>query len=315
VVLHDDVPPDAPPDQLDSLVQRDAVLEALARLGHRAEAVAFGPGLADLQRDEPDVVFNLIESPGGDGRLAHLGPAWLESQRIPFTGSGAAAVALTTDKWLTKLALAARGVPVPADWPAGGPRYIVKSRFEEASVGLADDCVVHAHELPLAADRLRDRLGGSVVIETFVDGRELNLSLLETAEGWRALPPAEIRFVDFEPGKPKIVGYAAKWHEDSPEYRNTPRSFEVEGVDLDRVRAVAISACRGLGLGGHVRVDLRLTPAGEPVVMELNANPCLSPDAGYLAAAARAGLSLDDVVEALIEGALRRARSTLVASH
>ena len=117
------------------------------------------------------------------------------------------------------------------------------------------------------------------------------------------LPPAEIVFDGYPPGKPRIVGYRAKWDAESFEYRHTVRSFEFERRDaplVDSLRSLALRCWELFGLRGYARVDFRVDAAGRPWILEVNANPCLSPDAGFAAAAARAGLSFERVVERIV---------------
>lgn len=308
LVLHDVVADGAPPDQVDALVQAEVVREALAARGHAVVVEAFRLDAGPILAHRPDVIVNLVESVGGDGQLAHLPPALFETLGIPFTGSGAAALAVTTHKRLCKRALAARGLAVPEDWPAGGPRYIVKSLWEHASLGLDDDCLVDHAEVPAAIERLAPRLGGDTVAETYVDGRELNVSLIEIGGEVRVLPIAEIAFA-LPPGRERIVGYRAKWDPDSAEWDGTPRTFDVPGIDAEAVAALCRRCWDALGLRGYVRVDLRV-PAdrdgrvcGAPVVLEINANPCLSPDAGFAAALARGGIALEDAIVAIVAAA------------
>lgn len=303
LVLHDRVPDGAPPDQADALVQAAVFRRALPDC--ELTIAPFGEDTAARLLDA-DLVVNLVESVGGDGRLAHLAGALLEVARVPFTGNGAAALALTTDKQLTKRLLEAHGLAVPADWPAGGPRWIVKSRWEEASFGLDDDCVVDAAALPEAAVRLAPRLGGEVVVESYVPGDEVNVAILEVDGEPVVLPIARIAF-DLPDGRIPIVGYRAKWHEESDECIGTPRSFDLGDLPVDALRAGSLRAWQIAGLRGYARVDWRVPPGGEPVVLELNANPCLSPDAGFMAAANRAGLTEADVARALLAAARRRA--------
>ena len=103
------------------------------------------------------------------------------------------------------------------------------------------------------------------------------------------------------PGKPRIVDYAAKWHAGSFEFCNTVRRFEFDAADrplLARLEDVAKACWRLFGLRGYARVDFRVDAAGRPWVLEVNVNPCLSPDAGFAAAAARRGLDLPAVCAA-----------------
>ncbi|HEU4618002.1 MAG TPA: D-alanine--D-alanine ligase, partial [Gammaproteobacteria bacterium] len=135
---------------------------------------------------------------------------------------------------------------------------------------------------------------------------ELNVALIARAGQAVALPPAEIRFDAFPPGKARIVGYAAKWNTASFEYTNTPRSFEVEPELARAVEAAARACWRAFELEGYARVDFRIDEGGRPWVLEVNANPCLSPDAGFAAALERAGVDYTEAVKWLVDDALRR---------
>src|SRR5262249_30589267 len=156
-------------------------------------------------------------------------------------------------------------------------------------------------------ERRRAELGGDWFAEEFVPGRELNVALLAERGGARALPVAEIRFDAFPADKPRIVGHAAKWNIDSFEYRNTRRSFAVEPQVRERLRRVALDCWALFKLDGYARVDFRVDERGKPWVLEVNANPCLSPDAGFAAALAEAGIGYEAAVERLIDDALERA--------
>ncbi|RJP37206.1 MAG: hypothetical protein C4547_05880 [Phycisphaerales bacterium] len=151
------------------------------------------------------------------------------------------------------------------------------------------------------------RFGDELFAEAYIDGREFNLSLLCGPRGPQVLPPAEIDFVDYPPEKPHIVGYAAKWDDRAFEYHATPRRFDVDEADrglVETLRALAVHCWRLFDLRGHVRVDFRVDERNQPWILEVNANPCLSPEAGFMAAAARAGLTIEHVVERLLRDAV-----------
>lgn len=148
--------------------------------------------------------------------------------------------------------------------------------------------------------------------EQFIDGREFNLSLIAGENGPIVFSPAEIDFSTFPPERPKIVGYSAKWDPDSFEYSATPRRFGFPPEDEVLLRQLATLAQRCwkvFHLRGYVRVDFRVDPRGQPWILEINTNPCLSPDAGFVAAAAQAGWSLDQVVAAILADAFRASSS------
>jgi D-alanine-D-alanine ligase len=302
-------------------VQLALVERELEASGHRCHRLALDLDLERARRwlsdVRPELVFNLVESLGGSSRLAHLGPALVESLGIPCAGASSTAFLETTDKLHAKRRLAEAGLPTPAWFEAGDENrivgrdakapFIVKPIHEDASVDLDDGAVVQG----AAAARARVAAAARPSFaEAYVEGRELNLSLLAKDSGVELLPPAEISFEAWPEGKPRIVGYAAKWDEHSFESVHTPRRFDFPPSDaplLARLADLSHRCWRLFGLGGWARVDFRVDAQGEPWILEINANPCLSPDAGFPAAAARAGLSTRDVLTRIVAAALSRA--------
>ncbi len=318
VVLHGEVAEGAASDEQDVLVQAGLVSRALAGQGHDPVIVPVSLNFSDLVSRlnalRPDFAFNLVESVAGQGRLIHTVPALLDCLNLSYTGAGTEAVFLTSNKLLAKRILHRDGLDTPA-WLAGNDAftgnftpgfYIVKSVWEHASIGLDEDAVMSAER---AADLLAvlasrgDGPAGTRFAEAFIEGREFNLSLIGGPGGPEVLPLAEIRFDDYPPGKVRVVGYRAKWREDSFEYRHTRRSFDFPDEDaplLNRLREAALKCWRLFNLKGYARVDFRVDSTGRPWILEVNTNPCLSPDAGFHAAAERAGLTFDQVVRRIV---------------
>jgi len=322
VLLHDASASDGRVDELDALEQVEVVASTLRRLGHETTTLGFGLDLESVRRElieiDPDLVFNLVESVGGEGRLIHLAPALLDSLGIPYTGAPTEAMFLTSHKILAKRMLARSGERTPTwmdeDGRAGGEiaypaRFIVKSVWEDASLGLDDDTVVEVEGPDALRECIRSRkssLGGEAFAEAWVEGREFNLALLELEGRWACLPVPEMLFVDYPAGKPKLVGYRAKWDDASFEATHTMRSFDLDPRDRVLHRELEVLArrvCRQFGLRGYARVDVRVDSQGRPWILELNANPCLSLDAGYIAAAEQAGHDAPFVVDAIVRAA------------
>jgi D-alanine-D-alanine ligase len=313
--------PGAGQDEQDVLVEVQTVREALGVLGYRPEEVQLDLDLRQaaetLQGLSPCLVFNLVESVAGRDRLAHLAPSLLEHLGLPFTGCSTAAMFATSNKLLAKSLLKGAGVPTPrwravaaADPPGPEvpPPWIVKSVWDHASIGLSAGSVASS-ETELRMELARRSGSAGLFLESYIDGREFNLSLLEIDGRPVVLPVAEIRFVGYAAGVPRIVDYAAKWSSDSPQYNNTPRSFEFPPADtplLQSLRELALRCWRLFELSGYARVDFRVGSDGRPWVLEVNSNPCLSPDAGFQAAAARAVLSSTQIVEHIVAACLRR---------
>lgn len=323
-VLHNDVPDTAPPDEKDALLQAEAVRAALLALGHETTLIPFPMDIRQVIEKfslmRPDGVFNLVESVGGQGRFIHLAPAVLDALSIPYTGSPTSAIFLTSHKLEAKRRLRSAGLPtppwhstgdVPADVPVPGVPFIIKSVWEHASIGLGDDSIIgamDARELQVELERRKEQLGGEAFAEWYIDGREFNLSLLEGKEGVSVLPPAEILFRDFPVDKPRIVGYRAKWDEGAHEYHNTPRSFDFPAEDkglLERLKTLSRSCWDLFGLRGYARVDFRVDRKGAPWILEINANPCLTPDSGFVAAAEEGRLTYPELISEILGGATR----------
>jgi D-alanine-D-alanine ligase len=277
--------------------------------------------VADLEREQPDVVLNLIESVDGISSL-EVAAAWLlELSGVPYTGAPPRALQLALDKSIAKAVLAARGVPVAAGlvmetgdeplpprlrWP-----LIVKPVREDGSNGITQDSVV-ADEAALrrrVAQVVAEFLQPALV-EEYVDGREINVAMLGEGDSLEMLPLAEIDFAGYPEGRRRIVTYDAKWDPGSQEYTGT---VSVAAKDMDeglrkRLAAVALAAHRAIGVRDYARVDIRLDPERGPIVLEVNPNPDISPDAGIARTAARVGMSHSALVQRIVNMAIERGR-------
>lgn len=313
-VVHGRVTPDAPPDEQDTLVQVTEVSERLTDLGWRPVSVPVDLNLqrlADrLKRLRPAFAFNLVESLDGKGSLIGVVPQMLSALGILYTGCSAEAIVATASKLTAKRAMARAGIDTalwiePDDLAAGripAGRFIVKSDWEHASIGIDASSIGEGQALRSIQAARRERFGGTWFAERFIDGREFNLALVGSMGAPCLLPPAEIEFVGFAPDRPKLVDYAAKWEPDSHAYRNTPRRYDFRGEAglLDCLEKIARNCWRVFRLSGCARIDFRVDADGRPWVLEVNANPCLSSDAGLAAAAARLGWSHTDLVREVV---------------
>jgi D-alanine-D-alanine ligase len=326
LIVHNAVAADAAEAERDVLAQVAVVEQACRELGHESATLPctadLQPLIDEVQRYLPAVVFNLVEALAGRDQLAWLIPATLETLGIPCTGTPAVALNLSNDKLRTKQRLQLAGLPTPA-WhtleslqsprpamPFAAGQYILKAIGEHASRGLDDSAVVRAASSSELIERLQQqtsKLGKPCFAEQFIAGREFNLSLLARGRSPEVLPPAEIDFSAFPAGKPHIVGQAAKWNAGSFEYDHTPRVFDFPAADeplLERMHSLARSCWQVLELAGWVRVDFRVDPQGQPFILEVNTNCCLSPDAGFAAAVHRAGLSLTTAIDRILAAVL-----------
>ena len=311
----------------DDVPERSPVVAALGRLGHTVTPIActldLGAARSDIERANPDVAFDRVESLGGSDAMTAAVTLLLDSLRIPYTGCPTQALVATASKLTVKERLVRAGLPTPA-WitcdcklaertfnprsAIRNPKFILKSVYEHASFEMDDASVVgpaDPSDIARLVGKRTQESGRAFFAEQFIEGREFNLSLLGNEP--RVLPPAEIDFSAFPDGKPRIVGYGAKWNGASFEFQNTPRRFDFPPNDaplLRRLSELAVECWQLFGLCGYARVDFRCDEAGQPWILEINANPCLSPAAGFAAALESAGIDYDEAIQRILDAAL-----------
>lgn len=313
VILYNQLSENAGPDETDVLEQVKLVREMLTELNVDVEEIPFSSRLDSVEEDllkaKPDFVFNLVESLNNKGSLIYFAPALLDSLNIPFSGGSVEAMFITTSKPLAKERMERKGI-LTSPWfspnlvPPLEPnkRYIIKPIWEEGSLGLDEDCVYDGND-PNFTKKLSSLNPKSFFVEEFIDGREFNLSILANENGPEVLPPAEIIFSNYPEGKPKVVGFSAKWKEDSFEYKNTNRTFEFSESDnllLQKLKSLAIECWHIFDLNGYTRVDFRVDGHGSPFVLEVNVNPCISPDSGFFSACEHAGIPFREAVRRIV---------------
>ncbi len=329
-VLHDVVEADAAKDALDNLDQARAVSTALTSLGHEAVLLPFSLDLDTVARRlrelAPGAVFNLVETVAGSSRLAHLAPGLLCFLGLPHTGADEAAMFATAAKDRTKAVLRTSGLPTP-DWLAlpldlaaqgaaplpeslsiPGP-WIIKPVWEHGSMGIDEDSVLEGTDPAVLARDMNRRvaaLGLPCLAERFVDGREFNMAVLHGPGGPRVLPPAEQIFRGYGPKRRRIIGFQAKWEEESFEYLNTIRSFdypESDGPLLAELARTTLDCARVFGLGGYTRVDFRVDDESRPFIIDINTNPCITPGAGFPETARQAGIDYPEMIGRILASA------------
>lgn len=282
-----------------------AVHGALLRRGYRAVAIDVGRSLVrQLQSKRVAVAFVALHGPGGeDGTIQGL----LETLGIPYTGSGVRASAMAMHKVTAKTLLACRGIPVPdgivvrkgetaskparLKWPV-----IVKPAAEGSTIGIS---IVRKPSEWRAALRRAHAYDREAIVEAYIPGHEVTVSVLRGARGATALPTIEI----VAPGG--FYDYAAKYTKGRSRYLcPAPLPARV----TRRVTELAVQACSILGCDGAARVDFRVTPRGRPYVLEVNTVPGMTETSLLPMAAAKAGMDYDTLTERILESALRRAK-------
>ena len=296
-----------------SLASGARVEDSLERLGHEVVSIDVGMDLvARLNEAPPDVAFIALHGRGGeDGTVQEL----LEVLGIPYTGSAVHACVRCADKVLAKHALRDGGLPTP-DWVVLGEIALHELGAGEALPGIEEllgfPLVVKpvsqgsslgvkfassAAELPTALVAALS-YGTRVLLERYVEGRELAVSLLAGPDGG---PPLALPIVEAVPQGPEFYDFAARYEIGRTEFV-CPALLEPDVAE--RVREIALAAWELLSCRGFARVDMILGADG-PIVLEINPIPGLTETSLFPQAADAAGLGFDEVVERVLSSAFR----------
>jgi D-alanine-D-alanine ligase len=299
-------------DELDVLDQVDHIEKHLVELGisvyRKGITEKFMSEVEELLKEKPDFVFNLVESINNKGELIYFVPALLSLHSIPYSGISFEAIFLTTNKTICSKMMKTAGINNPGAYLPSwlntlipGRKYIVKPIWEDGSLGITDKSVFECK--PGFEEKLAGLDDAHWFIEDFIDGREFNISVLAGKDGPEVLPPAEIVFVNYGNDRPRIIDFKAKWEMESFEYINTVREFpgsQLSDKLLANLRDAALSCWNLFNLKGYARVDVRTDDDGNVFVIEINGNPCISPDGGFVAATREAGYAFTEVLQRII---------------
>jgi D-alanine-D-alanine ligase len=312
LILYNEPGPDALPDELDVLDQVNFIEDTLKKLDYDVSLLGITD---DFFNEIPKIigkgyefVFNLVESVGNKAEILYFIPALLNMHHLPYTGCSVEATFVTGSKVLARKIMKSNGIPVAggyevseADKLLKGKKYILKPVWEDGSLGITEESVFTFNGiLPEIVKGKNDR---HWFIEDFIDGREFNVSVKAGPAGPEMLPPAEMIFQGYSDDLPRIVSYKAKWVEGTFQYENSKRQFPDDlSPKLTRNIREAVFGCwHTFGLKGYARVDMRVDDDENVYVLEVNANPCISPDSGFISAGIHAGYSYTDIIGDIIK--------------
>lgn len=245
-----------------------------------------------LVENRPDVCFIALHGTyGEDGRIQGL----LEMMKIPYTGSDVTASAVCFDKVLTKQVIQSHDIPT-ADYylPALGQEKslmpcVVKPAREGSTIGIS---IVNFEEELAPAIQLAEEYEGAVIVEEFIQGKELTVSILNG----QVLPAIWIR------PKSGFYDYESKYTKGMTEYL-----FETElsETEMTYINDLALKTYQAMGCTAAARVDF-IFDGKEAWVLEVNTLPGMTETSLLPKAAGAAGISFLLLVETLLNGALKR---------
>lgn len=310
LIYHTALSKDATKDDLDVLEETKFVSNVLRKIGYEVEQKSFNYKSIEeeIKKIKPSFIFNLVEAVNGKDSLAFLAPLKFEGLGIPYTGCTKRAFLDTKSKTQVKNKLKEEKVPTPywlnlkdfqmVYFPK--KTFLIKSKDDHASKNLETNLFNDKEEL---REMLRKK-GNDFFAEEYIEGREFNVSMVGPSKKGRILPPAEILFKNWPSDKPRIVDYKAKWEEASEEYNNTERTFDFPDSDkilLKKLEEICVKCWDVFNLRGYARIDFRIDKNNELYVLEINANPCISPDAGFVAAAHKARITDEQIISNIIK--------------
>jgi D-alanine-D-alanine ligase len=320
--MHEDL---IPPETLDGYTDDQIVqwktefdvVVTLKEMGHHVRPLGVYNNLAPLREVlhgwKPHIVVNLLEEFHGRALYDHSVVSYLELMRQRYTGCNPRGLLLAHDKSLCKKLLLYHRIRTPRFkvMPLGrrprAPRHldypmIVKSLVEDGSYGIAQASVVRNEEKLLERiEYLHTRLHTPVIVEEFIEGRELYLSVIGNRR-LEVLPPLEMVFGDLPDSQSRIATSRAKWN---PKYQQTHKIDLVVARNLSEATRRELEKLgkriyKALDLNGYARIDVRLDEQLRPYVLEVNANP----DVGYgeelSCSAEAAGMDYERMLQRLI---------------
>ena len=306
---------------LDKKEVEEEVSDALTKLGHEPTLHVLDGSLKSLHalaKLDCDIIFNLSESFGGNDTADYNIAAYLELIGKPITGTGSHGLMLAQDKSVAKKIFAFHGISTPIFARSFRGRLafsdelhfpvIVKPMREDGSIGIEFNAVVSSiKELMERIDWLHEQFDSPVLIEEYVEGREMYVGVLGN-ENPEALPVIELDLSNLPEGKPRIASAEVKWGKGTKAYENT-KSIVATNLSEETtalLHSTAVSAYQALELRDYGRVDMRLKPDGTVSVIEVNPNPWLASRAELAQAARKAGRTYNQLIEEILGMAMHR---------
>jgi D-alanine-D-alanine ligase len=273
-----------------------------------------------LKEFNPDVVVNFIESVEGITNYEYCIAGLLDLMNIQFTGNTLQTLGNCLNKERTKVILSSYGIATPRftvlDPHQKISRKEIQLRFpiimkldeEDASIGISEHSVIrNFNELKKHFEFLSITYNKKVLLEEYIEGREINVAILNG----RVLPLSEIDFTGLKDNLPKIVTYEGKWIEGSEYYNHTKPvcPAKINKKLKSKIEKVALLAYEVMNCRDYARVDIRLSKDNIPYVIEVNPNPDISPDSGFVRAANAASISYRELLKTITSFALERKKN------
>lgn len=298
------------------------VLQSLIELGYFAEIEFVGKDFFEsankindlLRSSRPDLIFNLFDGLENDASCEAVFAQTLEQNSVAFTGNSSSVLGRCQNKHGVNEHLKKSGVCVPSSFifrDAHGHGYdrvmypaFVKPCFEDSSLGIDNfSCVSGRNELSRQIQRLLREFPSGVVVEDFIPGDEFAVGILN-AKNNDIVGVSRLSYKG-RTGELSYLDYSSKWDSDSSSYNSLVPVVCMDKKEKLYVKAVdtALSAAAALGCDSYLRVDMR-EKDGNMYVIDVNPNPSISPDSGFVRQAKAAGMDYKQLIKRIVNYAI-----------
>jgi D-alanine-D-alanine ligase len=307
--------------EFDSEETISAIVGALSKKGHSVDCIeAERPNLFSyFSRNKVDMVFNIAEGKSGRFRESEI-PAILDYLNVPYTGSNTFSLALALNKAFTKKILIAENIPTPISqlFETGNEELnpglkfplIAKPNREGSAKGInLNNVVRNKKELYRKIQEIITFYKQEVLVEEFIEGRELTVGILENGKT-TILPILEIDFSTCTKSGEYFYSWRMKEFQGDNELGLTPTFHCPARLDKETERAVKETALRthhAIGCLDMSRTDIRLSRDNVPYVLEINPLPGLNPkESNFSLMAYASGMKYEDLIDAILMSAYKR---------
>lgn len=298
------------------------VIRTLRELGHYVSVLGCKDNIAvvatALNKEKPDLVFNLTEALDGNRCMDMNIAAVLEMLGIPFTGSGPAGLMLCRDKRLCKQLLTLHRIRVPS-FISIVPKHkvripkslnyplVVKPAFEDSSEGISNASLVNNETALLERVKfVQEGWDQPVIVEEYIEGRELYVSIIGN-KNLTVLPIRECLFDSDSSGGPQLTTYRVKWNAEYRSKWGIKFGFaEIDEAIVKNIERTCKKVYRLLQIRDYGRIDIRLTPENKLVVLEVNPNADIAYGEEVAEAAEKTGIKYEQLIDRIIYLAMRR---------
>ena len=294
------------------------VHDTLIKLGHPQVAIMPIKSLDDLRplkiANNVSLIFNLCESLEADAHMEPQVVNILEQFGLAFTGNSSLPLLTCLNKYSCNQRLAAKGLNIPESFLIENTKdlrtllktinfnkyFIVKPNSHDGSIAIDAGAVIHnAEELTSQCQKLKSLGIHDIIVQEFIGGKEFNLALLNPRK--KTFSVSEISFSSLPSNIPRILGYSAKWDEDTIEYQSTKSVPAIINKKMKQLLlSTALKACTILGIDSYARFDFRLDEQDRPYLIDINPNCDLDPTAGFTNSFAFCGIKYEQIIEQIV---------------